>query len=41
MSQEKDWQSLVPQAVTTIIKKIDGVSRIQTIAKSDTKPQEF
>lgn len=41
MSQDKDWQSLVPQAVATIIKKIDGVGRIQTITKSDTKPQEF
>ncbi|KAG2476199.1 MAG: Nicotinamide-nucleotide adenylyltransferase [Nitrosopumilales archaeon] len=41
MSQEKDWQSLVPQAVANVIKKIDGVARIQTIAKSDTKPQEF
>ncbi len=41
ISQDKDWQSLVPQAVASVIKKIDGVSRIQTIAKSDTKPQEF
>jgi len=41
ISQEKDWQSLVPQAVANVIKKIDGVARIQTIAKSDTKPQEF
>ena len=40
ITQDNDWQSLVPNAVSEIINKIDGVNRIKVISKSDTKPTE-
>lgn len=36
----KDWQSLVPKAVSTIINQINGVNRLKIISQSDTKPTE-
>jgi len=41
INQDESWAQYLPQAVSRIIKKIDGVNRIKTISKSDTKPQEF
>lgn len=38
--QDKDWQKLVPKAVSNIINKINGVNRLKIISKSDTKPTE-
>ena len=38
--EDKDWQSLVPAAVATVIKKINGVERLKIISKSETKPTE-
>ena len=35
------WKKLVPSAVSQVIKKINGVKRIQTIFQSETKPQEY
>ncbi len=40
MILNKKWQNLVPKAVSTIISRINGVHRLQTISKSDTKPTE-
>jgi len=37
----KNWQSLVPNAVSDIIEKINGVNRLKIISKSDTKPTEY
>jgi nicotinamide-nucleotide adenylyltransferase len=37
----KNWQELLPKAVTIIIKEIDGERRLETISKSDTKPTEY
>jgi len=31
----EDWETLVPQAVADIIKEIDGVKRMQELAKTD------
>jgi len=36
----KDWQKLVPKAVSNTINKINGVNRLKIISKSDTKPTE-
>ncbi|HXV65984.1 MAG TPA: nicotinamide-nucleotide adenylyltransferase [Nitrosopumilaceae archaeon] len=41
IGQDKEWESLVPSSVSKIIKRINGVQRIKTILKTDTKPQEF
>lgn len=38
--KDKDWQSLVPKAVSNMINKINGVNRLKIISKSDTKPTE-
>jgi len=38
--EDKDWQSLVPKAVSEGINKINGVNRLKIISKSDTKPTE-
>lgn len=38
--EDKDWQSLVPKAVSNVINKINGVNRLKIISKSDTKPTE-
>ena len=40
ISEDSDWEKLVPKAVSTQIKKINGVQRIKTILSSDTKPTE-
>ncbi len=39
--KNENWQKLVPAAVTTIISRINGVNRLQTISGSDTKPTEY
>jgi nicotinamide-nucleotide adenylyltransferase len=36
-----EWEQFVPQAVSKLIKKINGVKRIKTIFESDTNPQEY
>ncbi len=36
-----DWEKYVPSAVAKIIKKLNGVNRIKTISKTETKPQEY
>ena len=41
IAKDEDWQKFIPPAVANIIKRIDGVSRLQIISKSDTRPQEF
>jgi len=41
MVDNKDWKDYVPKAVTNIIEKINGIKRLQTISKSDTKPTEY
>ncbi len=38
---DQDWEKCIPSATSKIIKKINGVNRIKTISKTDTKPQEF
>lgn len=38
--EDKEWQKLVPKAVSSIIEKINGVNRLKIISKSDTKPTE-
>ena len=38
---DQDWEKCIPSATLKIIKKINGVNRIKTISKTDTKPQEF
>ncbi|MFA9515795.1 nicotinamide-nucleotide adenylyltransferase [Halopenitus sp. H-Gu1] len=35
MIHDRDWQTLVPEAVVDVISEIDGVSRIQRIAETD------
>ncbi len=37
---DSDWQSLVPQAVSEVIQRINGVNRLKVISHSDTKPTE-
>ena len=36
-----DWEKIVPSAVATEIKKINGINRLKTISSSDTKPTEY
>lgn len=40
MINDDNWQELVPNAVSTIIKRINGVRRLKVLASSDTKPTE-
>ena len=35
MIKNQDWRSDVPRAVADIIDEIDGISRIQDLAKTD------
>ncbi len=35
-----DWKSCVPKAVSDIIEKIDGITRLEIIAVSDTDPTD-
>ena len=37
---DKNWENLVPSAVSNLIKKIDGKNRLKIISQSDTKPTE-
>jgi len=41
IANDDEWEKLVTSSVVQIIKKINGVSRIKTIFKTKTKPQEF
>ena len=41
MIEDQNWQSFVPPIVANIIKKINGINRLKTISKSDTKPTEY
>ncbi len=41
IANDEQWEKLVPSSVSEIIKKINGVKRIKTIFKSETKPQEY
>ncbi len=41
ISNDEDWEQLVPPAVAKKIKEIKGVRRIKTIFQTDTKPQEY
>jgi len=41
MIENNEWKDFVPKAVVNIIEKINGVKRLQTISKSDTKPTEY
>ena len=41
IADDEQWEKLVPNSVSEIIKKINGVKRIKTIFQSDTKPQEY
>lgn len=40
ISNDENWQDLVPDAVSKLIDSIDGINRIKVISKSDTKPTE-
>jgi len=41
MIENKEWKDYVPPAIASIIEKINGIKRLQTISKSDTKPTEY
>ena len=41
IANDGEWEKLVTFSVAQIIKKINGVSRIKIIFKTETKPQEF
>ncbi len=41
IGDDKEWEKLVPIAVSKFIKNINGVGRIKTILNTDTKPREF
>jgi nicotinamide-nucleotide adenylyltransferase len=41
IANDGQWEKLVPFSVSEIIKKINGIKRIKTIFKSETKPQEY
>jgi len=41
IANDGQWEKLVPLSVSEIIKKINGIKRIKTIFKSETKPQEY
>jgi len=41
MIDNKEWRDYVPKSVVNIIEKINGIKRLQTISKSDTKPTEY
>lgn len=38
---EGKWQQLLPGAVVRVINSIDGIKRMQVIARSESKPQEW
>jgi nicotinamide-nucleotide adenylyltransferase len=39
--QQRNWKTLVPNAVCTIIEEIDGVKRIEMLLGSDSYPQQW
>jgi len=39
--QQQNWKDLVPNAVSTIIEKLDGVKRIEMLLGSDSYPQQW
>jgi nicotinamide mononucleotide adenylyltransferase len=41
IANDEEWEKFVPVSVSKIIKKINGVRRIKTISKTETKPQEY
>ena len=41
ISNDEQWEHLVPSTVSKFIKKVNGVKRIKIIFKTETKPQEF
>ena len=41
IANDEEWEKFVPSSVSKIIKKINGVRRIKTISKTETKPQEY
>lgn len=41
MIEDQNWQSFVPTIVANVIEKINGINRLKTISKSDTKPTEY
>ncbi len=41
IANDGQWEKFLPSAVTNAIKKINGVNRIKTISKTDTKPTEY
>ncbi len=40
MWRDKDWRKLVPEQVANVIKEIDGVERMKTLAKTDVYEPE-
>ncbi len=41
MIENKEWKDYVPPAIASIIEKINGIKRLQTISSSDTKPTDY
>ena len=41
IGNDEEWEKFVPSSVSKIVKKINGVRRIKTISKTETKPQEY
>ena len=41
IANDEEWEKFVPSSVSKIVKKINGVRRIKTISKTETKPQEY
>lgn len=41
IAYDEEWEKFVPTAISKTIKKINGVRRIKTISKTETKPQEY
>jgi nicotinamide-nucleotide adenylyltransferase len=41
MTRMQNWKNLVPNAVFRIIEEIGGVTRLKTLLKSDSNPQQW
>ena len=41
MVEGNDWQSLVPDAVESVVREIDGVDRIQQVTESDSNGERM
>jgi nicotinamide mononucleotide adenylyltransferase len=37
----QNWKNLVPNAVFRVIEEIGGVTRLKTLSKSDSYPQQW